>query len=74
MVIPAVIAMLGATRHLQRGFSLISDRLDLFADLFSAGRDFQPSEPHGVPCCGGLCFRTPELMYLTNGYSVIKEH
>ena len=28
----------------------------------------------GVPCCGGLCFRTSELMYLTNGYSVVKEH
>ena len=29
---------------------------------------------HGVPCCCGSCFRTSELMYLTNGYSVIKEH
>ena len=33
MVIPAVIAMLGATRHLQREFSLIPEKLDVFADL-----------------------------------------
>ena len=30
---------------------------------------------HRVPYCGGSCFRTSsELMYLTNGYSVVKEH
>ncbi|WP_428226072.1 hypothetical protein [Flintibacter sp.] len=33
IVIPTVIAMPGATRHLQREFSLISDGLDIFADL-----------------------------------------
>ena len=34
----------------------------------------QPSGLRGVPFCGGSCFRTSELMYLTNGYSVVKEH
>ena len=33
IVIPTVIAIPGATRHLQREFSLIPEKLDVFADL-----------------------------------------
>ena len=43
-------------------------------NLISMVHRFHTIQLHGVPCCGSLYFRTSELTYLTNGYSVVKEH
>ena len=74
IVIPTVIAMPGATRHLQREFSLGVVGIGVQGTLFQWVHCSPTFQLRGVPCCGGSCFRTSELMYLTNGYSVVKEH
>ena len=65
--------MPGATRHLQREFSLgpIVWRINSFFQQVVVSKHFGLLR---VPFCGGSCFHTSELMYLTNGYSVFKEH
>ena len=70
---PTVIAMPGATRHLQRGVLARPDCLEN-QQLFQRVVVSKHFGLLRVPFCGGSCFHTSELMYLTNGYSVFKEH
>lgn len=48
--------------------------IGVLGNLISTVHSSPTIQLRGVPYCGGSCFRTSELMYLTNGYLVVKEH